>query len=52
MVTVNLQIDVTAVQGALNTVKRKIPRASSKGIAQASVFVALAIKDRTRRNGK
>ena len=48
MVTVNLQIDVTAVQGALNTVKRKIPRASSKGIAQASVFVALAIKDRTR----
>ena len=48
MVTVNLQIDVTAGQGALNTVKRKIPRASSKGIAVASTFIQNAIKDRTR----
>ena len=48
MVTVNLEVNVTAVKGALNQIKRKIPRASAKGIARAATFIQNAIKDRTR----
>ena len=48
MVTVNLQVNVTAVKGALDKIKRKVPSASAKGIARASVFIQNAIKDRTR----
>ena len=48
MVTVNLEVNVTAVKGALDKIKRKIPSASSKGIAVASTFIQNAIKDRTR----
>ena len=48
MVTVNLEINVTAVKGALDKIKRKVPSASAKGIARASVFIQNAIKDRTR----
>jgi hypothetical protein len=48
VVTVNLQVNVTAVKGALDKIKRKIPSASAKGIARASVFIQNAIKDRTR----
>ena len=48
MVTVNLEINVTAVKGALDKIKRKIPSASAKGIAVASTFIQNAIKDRTR----
>ena len=49
MVTVSLQIDVSVVKGALDQIKRKIPSASSKGIAVASTFIQNAIKDRTRK---
>jgi len=48
VVTVNLEINVTAVKGALDKIKRKIPSASAKGIAVASTFIQNAIKDRTR----
>jgi len=48
VVTVNLQVNVTAVKGALDKIKRKVPSASAKGIARASVFIQNAIKDRTR----
>ncbi len=49
MVTVNMQIEVSAVKGALDQIKRKIPSASAKGIAVASTFIQNAIKDRTRK---
>ena len=49
MVTVNMQIEVTAVKGALNQIKRKVPSASAKGIARAGAFIQNAIKDRTRK---
>ena len=49
MVTVNINIDVTAAKGSLNQIKRKIPRATIKGIAVASTFIQNAIKDRTRK---
>ena len=48
MVTVNLQVNVTAVKGALDKIKRKVPSASAKGIARAGIFIENAIKDRTR----
>jgi len=48
MVTVNLEVNVTAVKGALDKIKRKVPSASAKGIARASTFIQNAIKDRTR----
>ena len=47
MVTVNLEVNVTAVKGALDKIKRKVPSASAKGIAVASTFIQKAIKDRT-----
>ena len=43
-----MKIEVSAVKGALDQVKRKIPSASAKGIAIASTFIQNAIKDRTR----
>ena len=43
-----MRIEVSAVKGALDQVKRKIPSASAKGIAVASTFIQNAIKDRTR----
>ena len=49
MVTVNLEVNVTAVKGALDKINRKVPSASSKGIAVASTFIQNAIKDRTRK---
>ena len=48
MVTVNMRIEVSAVKGALDQIKRKIPSASAKGIARAGIFIENAIKDRTR----
>ena len=48
MVTVNMRIEVSAVKGALDKIKRKIPSASAKGIARAGIFIENAIKDRTR----
>jgi len=48
MVTVNLEVNVTAVKGALDKIKRKVPSATAKGIAVASTFIQNAIKDRTR----
>ena len=44
-----MQIEVSAVKGALDQIKRKIPSASAKGIAVASTFIQNAIKDRTRK---
>ena len=44
-----MRIEVSAVKGALDQVKRKIPSASAKGIAVASTFIQNAIKDRTRK---
>lgn len=49
MVTVNINVDVTAAQGALNQIKAKTPRATARGIAVASTFIQNAIKDRTRK---
>ena len=49
MVLINLNIEVSAVKGALDTVKRKIPSATAKGISRAGVFIENAIKDRTRK---
>ncbi len=49
MVTVNLEVNVTAVKGALDKIKTKVPSASAKGIAVASTFIQNAIKDRTRK---
>lgn len=43
-----MQIEVSAVKGALDKIKRKIPSASAKGIARAGIFIENAIKDRTR----
>jgi len=43
-----MRIEVSAVKGALDKVKRKIPSASAKGIARAGIFIENAIKDRTR----
>jgi hypothetical protein len=43
-----MRIEVSAVKGALDQVKRKIPSASAKGIARAGIFIENAIKDRTR----
>jgi hypothetical protein len=43
-----MQIEVSAVKGALDQIKRKIPSASAKGIARAGIFIENAIKDRTR----
>jgi len=43
-----MRIEVSAVKGALDKIKRKIPSASAKGIARAGIFIENAIKDRTR----
>jgi len=43
-----MRIEVSAVKGALDKVKRKIPSASAKGIARAGIFIENVIKDRTR----
>jgi len=47
VVTLNFNVEVTAAKGSLNEIKRKIPRASSRGIARAAMFVQNAIKART-----
>ena len=49
MVTLNLNIEISAVKGALDQIKRKVPSATAKGIAKASMFIQNAIKDRTRK---
>ena len=49
MVTLNLNIEVSAVKGALGSVKRQIPNATARGISRAGVFIENAIKDRTRK---
>ena len=43
-----MKIELSAVKGALNQIKTKIPRATAKGIAKASAFIQVAIKERTR----
>lgn len=48
MVTVNMQIEVSAVKGALDQIKRKIPSASRKAMALTATFIQNVIKDRTR----
>jgi hypothetical protein len=48
MVTLNLQVEVTAVKGALDQIKRKIPSASRKAMALTATFIQNVIKDRTR----
>lgn len=49
MVSVNINVNVSAAKGSLNQLKRKIPTATRKGIAIASTFIQNAIKDRTRK---
>ena len=49
MVQLNINVDLSVVKGSLDQIKRKIPAATSKGIAQAGLFIALAIKERTRK---
>ena len=49
MVTLNLQVNVTSVKGALDQIKRKIPSASRKAMALTATFIQNVIKDRTRR---
>lgn len=48
MVTLNLQVNVTSVKGALNQIKRKIPSASRRAMALTATFIQNVIKDRTR----
>jgi len=48
MVTLNLQVNVTSVKGALDQIKRKIPSASRKAMALTATFIQNVIKDRTR----
>ena len=47
MVTLNMQIEVSAVKGALDQIKRKIPSASRKSIGASSAFIENAILKRT-----
>jgi hypothetical protein len=49
MVTFNINVEVSAVKGALNQIKRRIPTATARGIAKAGAFIQNAIKNRTRK---
>lgn len=49
MVDVTINIEVSAVKGALNQIQRKIPFASKRGMAKASTFIQNAIKKRTEK---
>ena len=49
MVAVNINVEVTAAQGALNQLKLKIPSASRKALSKTAMFLQNAIKDRTRK---
>tara|TARA_R110000823_G_scaffold260174_1_gene381105 strand:+ start:262 stop:729 length:468 start_codon:yes stop_codon:yes gene_type:complete len=49
VVTLNMQIEVSAVKGALDQIKRRIPSATSRGMAKAGAFIQEAIKNRTRK---
>ena len=44
-----MQIEVSAVKGALDQIKRRIPSATSRGMAKAGAFIQEAIKNRTRK---
>jgi len=47
VVTLNVNIEISAVKGALDKIKRKMPSATARGIAKASMFIQNAIKNRT-----
>ena len=49
MVTLNINVDLSVVKGSLDQIKRKIPKATQKGIDVAGMFIQNAIKDRTRK---
>ena len=49
MVAVNINVEVTAAQGALSQLKLKIPSASRKALSKTAMFLQNAIKDRTRK---
>ena len=49
MVAVNINVEVTAAQGALSQLKTKIPNATRKALNKTGMFLQNAIKDRTRK---
>ena len=49
MVAVNINVEVTAVKGALDQLKIKIPNASRKALNKTGMFLQNVIKDRTRK---
>ena len=49
MVAVNINVEVSAAQGALSQLKTKIPNASRKALNKTAMFLQNAIKDRTRK---
>ena len=49
MVAVNINVEVTAAQGALSKLKTKIPNATRKALNKTGMFLQNAIKDRTRK---
>jgi len=49
VVAVNINVEVTAVKGALDQLKIKIPNASRKALNKTGMFLQNVIKDRTRK---
>ena len=49
MVTVNINVEVTAAKGALDQLKTKIPNSTRKALNKTGMFLQNAIKDRTRK---
>ena len=47
MVAVNINVEVTAVKGALDQLKTKIPNSTRKALNKTGMFLQSAIKDRT-----
>ena len=49
MVQLNINVEVSAVKGALDQLKFKIPNSTRKALAKSGMFIQNAIKDRTRK---
>ena len=48
MVQVSINVEVSAVKGALDQIKRKVPVATGRALTKAGVFIENIIKQRTR----
>jgi len=47
VVTVNLEINVTAVKGALDKIQRAVPSATNRAMSKTATFIQTVIKDRS-----